>query len=52
LERATAAFLTPNPGDCRQHGVNKTELHWVEQRIKSPLSGLPGARKSAGVTTG
>jgi hypothetical protein len=29
--------FNPAPGNCRQYGVNKTELHWVKQRIGSPL---------------
>jgi hypothetical protein len=36
--------FNPGPGNCRQHGVNKTELRWVKQRIKDPLSTNPRAR--------
>lgn len=31
------SIFNPAPGNCRQHGVNKTELHWVKQRIEYPL---------------
>jgi hypothetical protein len=35
------SFLTLAQGNCRQHGVNKTELRLVKQRIKDPLPSNP-----------